>query len=398
MVDSRPLYAHWATRGKRRTVDGLTVDAGPRTENVYENVTLSPKPTPPSARRKPTTGSTMANLIIPPDWQIKLREATGLDTYRDRRAFLKTLGLGAVGMGIVPGILTACTNETTGARGATAAAGAKGPLDTIPSNAPRIGLPAAANGDYTVPERAITDRTTAASYNNFYEFDDGSKEIWHLTDKYEPFPMTIEVDGLVEKPFRIGVEDLIRELGLEERLYRFRCVEAWSMTIPWTGFPLSKLIDRCKPLSKASYVEFVSVNRPDQMPGIGETPWYPWPYFEGLRMDEATNELAFVATAAYGEPLPKQHGSPLRLVLPWKYGYKGPKAVVKITFTDKQPKTFWNDLFPKEYSFLSNVNPNIPHPRWSQATEKFIREINDIRRIPTQLFNGYGAWVGGMYS
>jgi sulfoxide reductase catalytic subunit YedY len=137
-------------------------------------------------------------------------------------------------------------------------------------------------------------------YNNFYEFDDGSKEIWHLTDKYEPFPMTIEVDGLVEKKFTIGVEDLIREFGLEERVYRFRCVEAWSMTIPWIGFPLSKLIDRCKPLSKATYVAFVSVNRPKQMPGIKETPWYPWPYYEGLRMDEATNELAFVATGAYG--------------------------------------------------------------------------------------------------
>lgn len=333
----------------------------------------------------------MANLILPPDWQLKFREATDLNTYRDRRAFLKMLGLGTVGMGLVPGVLAACANETTGA------AGAKGPLDTIPANAPLIGLPAARNGAFTVPERPLTDRTTAASYNNFYEFDGSSKEVWHLTDKYEPFPMTIEVDGLVEKSFRISVEDLIRKFGLEERVYRFRCVEAWSMTIPWTGFPLASLIDLCKPLSKATYVGFVSVNRPDQMPGINETPWYPWPYYEGLRMDEAKNELAFVVTGVYGEPLPKQHGSPIRLALPWKYGYKGPKAIQKIIFTDKQPKTFWNDLFPKEYSFLSNVNPNVPHPRWSQATEKFILNADDIQRIPTQLFNGYAAWVGGMY-
>jgi sulfoxide reductase catalytic subunit YedY len=333
----------------------------------------------------------MSNLIIPPDWQLKLRESTEVDTYRDRRAFLKTLGLGAVGVGIMPGVLAACTSRQD------TSVMAKGPLDTIPANAPRFGLPAAANGSFSVPERPLTDRTAAASYNNFYEFDDGSKEIWHLTDKYEPFPMTIEVDGLVEKKFRVSVEDLIKEFGLEERVYRFRCVEAWSMTIPWIGFPLSKLIQKCKPLSKATHVEFVSLNRPKQMPGIKETPWYPWPYFEGLRLDEATNDLAFVATGAYGEPLPKQHGSPLRLALPWKYGFKGPKAVQKITFVDKQPKTFWNDLFPQEYSFLSNVDPGVPHPRWSQASERFIMDVENVRRIPTQMFNGYGAWVGEMY-
>ena len=338
----------------------------------------------------------MANLILPPDWQLKLRVATELDTYRDRRSFIKTLGLGAIGIGALPGALTACTGEPTGATAAAVAAG-KGPLDTIPANAPRIGLPAATNGSYVVPERPLTDRATAASYNNFYEFDDGSKEIWHLTDKYEPFPHTIEVDGLVEKPFKVSVEDLIKEFGLEERVYRFRCVEAWSMTIPWVGFPLSKLVKKCSPLSKAKYIAFVSLNKPKQMPGIKDTPWYPWPYYEGLQMDEAMNELAFVATGAYGEPLPKQHGSPLRIALPWKYGYKGPKAIQKITFTDKQPKTFWNDLFPQEYSFLSNVNPNVPHPRWSQASERFILDTNDVRRIPTQFLNGYAAWAGELY-
>lgn len=333
----------------------------------------------------------MANIILPPEWQLKSREATDLSVYNERRAFVKRLGLGAIGLIAGPSILNGCTSR------ASESPVAKGPLDTIPTNAPRDGLPAMRNGEYTVPERVLTDRTAAASYNNFYEFDGSSKEIWQLTGKYDPFPWTLEVEGLVENSFRVDVTELIRAFGLEERVYRFRCVEAWSMTLPWVGFPLKKLIDHCKPLSKATHVAFECVNRPDEMPGIKGQPWYEWPYYEGLRMDEATNELAFVATGIFGEPLPKQHGSPLRLVLPWKYGYKGPKAVRKITFVDKQPKTFWNDLQPAEYSFLSNVNPQVPHPRWSQATERFIQSETDVRRIPTQYLNGYEAWVGGLY-
>jgi sulfoxide reductase catalytic subunit YedY len=207
--------------------------------------------------------------------------------------------------------------------------------------------------------------------------------------------MTIDVKGMVEKPFKLDVGELITSMDLEERVYRFRCVEAWAMTVPWTGFPLKKLIERCKPLSTATFVRFVSVNRPKQMPGIPAAPWYPWPYYEGLRMDEATNEIAFVATGIYGEPLPKQSGSPIRLALPWKYGYKGPKAIVEMEFTDKQPPTFWNELQPAEYSFLSNVNPNVPHPRWSQASERLIGQSD--RRVPTQMFNGYETWVGDLY-
>jgi sulfoxide reductase catalytic subunit YedY len=337
----------------------------------------------------------MANLILPPDWQLSEKEAIDPYTYRSRRAFLKTLGLGSIGLGVVPGALAACTGDPRGA-GSTAVAG-RGPLDTIPSNAPRTGLPPTINEAFKVPERPVTDRVATASYNNFYEFDSSSKEIWHLTDEYEPFPMTLEVDGLVEKSFTVDVEQLIREFGLEQRTYRFRCVEAWSMTVPWVGFPLAKLVERCKPLSSATHVAFVSLNRPEQMPGIKKASWFPWPYYEGLRMDEATNELAFVVTGAFGEPLPKQNGSPIRLALPWKYGYKGPKAIQKISFTNKQPKTFWNDLYPNEYSFLSNVNPNVPHPRWSQASERFIQSIDDVQRIPTQLFNGYADWVGDLY-
>jgi sulfoxide reductase catalytic subunit YedY len=333
----------------------------------------------------------MAHIILPPEWQIEERGATERGVYQQRRDFIKRLGLGTIGIVVGPSVLTACANPPDDP------VSVSGPLDTIPENAPRIGLPASRNAEFTVPERAMTDRTAAATYNNFYEFDGSSKVIWQLTGDYDPFPWTLEVDGLVEESFRVDVTELIRLFGLEERVYRFRCVEAWSMTLPWTGFSLKRLIEHCKPLSSATHVAFECVNRPDQMPGINDQPWYSWPYYEGLRMDEATNELAFVATGIYGEPLPKQHGSPLRLVLPWKYGYKGPKAVRKITFVDKQPKTFWNDLQPAEYSFESNVNPRIPHPRWSQATERFIQSDTDVKRVPTQFLNGYASWVGQLY-
>lgn len=333
----------------------------------------------------------MSNIIIRPDWLIPERDATSRAAYVSRRQFVRKLGLGAVALTAAP---LACGNQATSRAKANRP---DGPLDTIPKNATRTGYPAVRNATFRVPERELTDRIAASSYNNFYEFDGSSKKVWHLTGAYEPFPWTIEVAGLVEKPLKLDVDELIRSMDLEERVYRFRCVEAWSMTIPWTGFPLAKLIRRCSPLSTATHVRFVSAKRNDQMPGIPAQPWYPWPYYEGFRMDEATNELAFVVTGMYGEPLTKQNGSPLRIAMPWKYGYKSPKAIVRIEFVDKQPRTFWNDLQPTEYSFLSNVNPNVPHPRWSQATEKFMRTEEDIRRIPTQMFNGYGEWVADMY-
>ncbi len=339
----------------------------------------------------------MANIILRPGWQARERDVTDEKLYRSRRDFIRRLGLGSVALVAAPTVL-GCAGEPARSTGV---GGPDGPLDTIPKNAPRQGYPAPRNANFKVPERPVTDRLTSASWNNFYEFKNNSmdlKDVWPVTDKYEPFPMEIEVRGLVEKKFKMDVSDLITSMDLEERLYRFRCVEAWSMTVPWTGFPLRKLIERCKPLSKATHIRFECVNRPDQMPGIkASRSFYKWPYYEGLRMDEAMNDLAFVATGIYGEPLPKQNGSPLRLALPWKYGYKGPKAIVKIEFLDHRPRTFWNDLQASEYGFLSNVNPNIPHPRWSQATEKFMRTMDDVRRIPTQLFNGYADWVGPLY-
>jgi len=338
----------------------------------------------------------MANIILPPGWHLKESQASTEAAYRNRRAFLKSLGLGTIGL--MATTTTACASDVN-RNTAQARPAPDGPLDTIPENAPRDGLPAPHNTQFVVPERPVTDRLVSSSYNNFYEFiyEGDLKRVWPHTGDYEPFPWTLEVAGLVEKPFTMDLADLIRSMDLEERICRFRCVEAWSITVPWTGFPLRKLIERCKPLSSATHVRFVSANRPKEMPGLAKAHWYPWPYFEGLRMAEAMNELAFVATGMYGEPLPKQNGSPLRLVLPWKYGYKGPKAVVRIEFVDRQPPIFWNELQPAEYGFLSNVNPNIPHPRWTQASERFMPSEGVEERIPTQIFNGYDEWVGDLY-
>ncbi len=335
----------------------------------------------------------MPNIILPPEWRGREQDVTDMAFYLNRRAFLSKLGVGTIALSSAS--MLACADP----RAASVAAGPApdGPLDTIPDNAPRVGFPAERNMKYVVPERPLTERVAASSYTNFYEFDGESKKVWHLTGDYKPFPWTLQVAGLVEKEQTFDIEQLIRKFGLEERIYRFRCVEAWSATIPWTGFPLRKLIDACNPLSSATHVRFVSVNRKDEMPGIRRQTWYPWPYYEGLRMDEARNELAFVAVGMYGEPLPKQNGSPLRLALPWKYGYKGPKAVVRIEFTNEEPKTFWNDLAPTEYSFLSNVNPTVPHPRWSQASERFMSAEGRFRQMPTQMFNGYAEFVADMY-
>lgn len=338
----------------------------------------------------------MANIIIKPGWQGRESEITTHSAYSGRRTFVKALGLGSIG--IVSGWThLSCTDDSRVRDVVRAAKDPDGPLDTIPENAPRKGLPANRNASFEVSEREVSSRLAASSYNNFYEFDGRSKEIWHLTENFNPFPSTLKVRGHVEKNLDINISELIESMDIEERLYRFRCVEAWSMTIPWSGFPMAKLIERCKPTSKATHVRFVSMSDKDEMPGVANQPWYEWPYYEGLRMDEAMNDLAFVATGMYGEPLPKQNGSPIRMVLPWKYGYKGAKSVNYIEFVRKEPNTFWNDLAPTEYSFLSNINPHVPHPRWSQASERFISDLESVRRIPTKMFNGYADWVGNLY-
>ena len=200
---------------------------------------------------------------------------------------------------------------------------------------------------------------------------------------------------MVEKPFEIGVDDLIRKVGIEERLYRMRCVEAWSMTIPWSGFQMSKLVQMAKPLSSAKYVRMETFLDKSVAPGQRQS-WFPWPYVEGVTIEEANNELAFLVTGTYGKPAPKQHGAPLRLALPWKYGFKSIKSIVRFSFTDKRPKSYWEDLQSSEYGFWANVNPEVAHPRWSQASEEILGTGGE--RKPTLLFNGYGEYVAGLYT
>ena len=198
---------------------------------------------------------------------------------------------------------------------------------------------------------------------------------------------------MVEKPMEVGVDDLIRKMALEERLYRFRCVEAWSMAVPWTGFPVKALVDFAKPLSGAKYIRFETFMNPRVAPGQTQR-WYPWPYTEGLTMAEATSELPLMVTGIYGKPIPTQHGAPLRLIVPWKYGFKSVKSISKISFVAERPKTFWEGLQSSEYGFWANVNPAVPHPRWSQASEQVLGSRN---RVPTLIYNGYEAQLAGLY-
>ena len=235
-------------------------------------------------------------------------------------------------------------------------------------------------------------REVNGNYNNFYEFG-SSKSVAKQAQALKIRPWTIKIDGMVEKPFEVGIDDLVRKLPIEERLYRHRCVEAWSMAVPWSGFPLAKLVEMAKPLSSATYLRMETFLDKSIAPGQKQS-WFPWPYVEGLTMAEATNELAFLATGAYGKPIAKQHGAPIRLAVPWKYGFKHIKSIVRVSFTDKRPKSYWQDLQDSEYGFWANVNPEVPHPRWSQATEEL---IGTGERRPTLLFNGYGEQVAGLY-
>ena len=243
-------------------------------------------------------------------------------------------------------------------------------------------------------KRPLTDEKYATTYNNYYEFG-SSKNIWRSAQKLSTDPWKITIDGLVEKEIEIDFRDLLEKLGqIEERIYRFRCVEAWAMTLPWSGFQFSKLIDFVKPLNNAKFVKFETFMDKNIARGQKQN-WYPWPYTEGLTIEEANNPLSFIATGIYGKELPKQNGAPLRIVLPWKYGFKSIKSIKRISFTDKQPLSFWEQLQPLEYGFYANVNPKYNHPRWSQETEKLIGE--EVKVVPTKIFNGYGSYVENLY-
>jgi sulfoxide reductase catalytic subunit YedY len=294
-------------------------------------------------------------LIRRPD-DIPSSEITPESLYQNRRDFVGTAGALALGAMFAPSVLDA---------------------------APLIGQ-----------EDKLTSEEDATSYNNYYEFGTDKDEPKDLAKNFRSKPWKIEVAGLVKKPQTYAFEDLFRALSVQDRVYRHRCVEAWSMVIPWQGTPLREVIARCEPLPSAKFVEFTTLYDPARMPGQTR-PALPWPYKEALRMDEAMHPLALLATGMYGKALPNQNGAPLKLVVPWKYGFKGIKAIVKIRFTDKMPNTTWGDANPSEYGFYANVNPTVDHPRWSQAKE---RRIGQLLKVPTLMFNGYAEQVASLYA
>ena len=275
-----------------------------------------------------------------------------------------------------------------GRRTLMAAAGIAGLI--LPVAARAQGAPRNAAFD---PGRDMTAERDATTYNNFYEFGT-DKSISRAAQRLPVAPWTIQIDGLVDTPKTIGFDDLMKQVQLEERVYRHRCVEGWAMTVPWTGFALRDLVKIAAPTSAAKYVVFTTLADQKTMPGL-RISQFEWPYVEGVTMAEANNDLAFLATGLYGKTIPKQNGAPIRLVLPWKYGFKSAKSIVKVSFTDKKPTTFWEGIQPSEYGFWANVNPAVPHPRWSQATERL---LGNDQRVPTMIYNGYGEQVAGLYA
>ena len=258
---------------------------------------------------------------------------------------------------------------------------------------------AAAKFSVNDPDRPVTKEELATSYNNYYEFSLDKKDVKSEAAKWKrPEKWKISVTGLVEKPFELDLSEFLKTLAIEERVYRFRCVEAWSMVLPWQGFALSKLIDRAKPTAKAKFVKFKTHVDEKQMPNIKKMPYYPWPYTEGLTIEEAKHPLAFMATGLYGKPLLNQNGAPIRLVVPWKYGFKSIKSIDAIEFTAEAPKTLWQALAPDEYGFYANVNPEVAHPRWSQARETRIDGSFIPKKIKTLNFNGYEKEVASLYT
>lgn len=298
-------------------------------------------------------------------------EITPKSLYLHRRDFLK-----AAGVLTGTAFLAACAP----AGAATQSAAAPGSAAAYAGKTDELGAPLNSYDDIT-------------NYNNYYEFSTAKDAVAPLSVNFKSHPWTVEVSGMVNHPKTFAIEDLLKMFPQEDRIYRLRCVEAWSMVIPWQGFPLASLLKVVEPTSAAKYVRFTTLNDPKQLPAEGNG-FYPWPYQEGLRLDEAMNDLALLVTGLYGAPLPAQDGAPIRLVVPWKYGFKGIKAIVKIELVDTQPDTFWKTIASNEYGFYANVNPDVPHPRWLQSSE---RRIGELTRRPTLLFNGYAAQVASLY-
>jgi sulfoxide reductase catalytic subunit YedY len=301
--------------------------------------------------------------------RIPSSEITPEHVYLSRREFLKQMGIVTAGSLL----LSACGAKPTASPQADAGEAATGLADEL--------------GDPATSYEAITN------YNNYYEFSTDKESVAPLSKDFQTSPWTVEVGGLVNNPKTYDIDDLRQNFDQEERIYRLRCVEAWSMVIPWTGFPLAKLLKEVDPKPEAKYVRFETLYDPEQMPGQNAG-WYVWPYAEGLRLDEAMNDLAILATGLYGKDLMPQNGAPLRLAVPWKYGFKSIKAIAKIDLVEERPVSLWMAAAPREYGFYSNVNPEVDHPRWSQATE---RRIGELGRRPTLMFNGYEEEVAYLY-
>ncbi len=308
--------------------------------------------------------------------KIRSSEITPEQVYLNRRQFMKGLGAAALGAAVLAACGPAAAKSSV-AQTTSATAGPK----------PQAGKQTDELGD------ALTPYDTITNYNNYYEFSFDKDGIGQLAANFPISPWTVAVGGLVKNPKTYGLEDLMKKFDRQERIYRLRCVEGWSMVIPWLGFPLARLLKEVEPTSDAKYVAFQSVLDPNDMPGQHDHD-FVWPYGEGLRLDEAMNDLAILATGMYGQDLPKQDGAPIRLVVPWKYGFKSIKALVKIDLVADQPQTLWNTAAPNEYGFYSNVNPEVPHPRWSQESE---RRIGEAGRRPTLKFNGYADEVAALY-
>jgi sulfoxide reductase catalytic subunit YedY len=306
-------------------------------------------------------------------WEMPERMATPEAIFRDRRRLVAGLALGPI---LLAG------SSLAGLKPARA--------ETATDPSAKL-YPVPRNENYKL-DRPLTEEKYATSWNNYYEFNT-SKDVVEDAQALAIRPWSVKIDGMVAQPIEIAIDDLLAKMPLEERLYRHRCVEAWSMAVPWSGFPLKALVAMAQPASGAKYLRMETFENPDVAPGQRET-WYPWPYVEGLTMAEATHDLAFIATGVYGKPLPAQNGSPLRLTVPWKYGFKSVKSIVRFSFTDEQPMNFWQALQASEYGFWANVNPEMPHPRWSQAHE---RVLGTDQVVATQLFNGYADEVAGIY-
>ena len=319
----------------------------------------------------------MAYIKIPKGWEIPENQVTPESDYINRRKFIKDLGLASAGT-----LLFSTSNAC--AQGS----GLEKQLEPFRAQT----LAAENNANFTV-ERQMTDEVVAATYNNYYEFTTSKSTVWKKVEKFKTRPWEIEISGLVEKPMTLDVDELIKQMPLEERIYRFRCVEAWAMVVPWIGFPMKALLEKVQPKAEAKYVRMLTFLDADIAPQQNDFR-LPWPYFEGVTLAEAMNDLTLLTVGIYGHILPPQHGAPVRLIVPWKYGFKSIKSIVSIELTDQKPRTFWNTLAPREYDFEANVNPNVPHPRWSQASE---RMIGTGKRHPTLIYNGYGDAVAHLY-